>query len=170
MIKIEKTKLDGVLLVRPDVFEDFRGRYVSPYNKADFKKAGIEIEFVCEDYSTSGKNVLRGVHSDSDNWKLISCHKGRFYLVVVNCDPKSRQFRLWDSFVLSEENCLQVLVPPKFGNGHLALSDEVMFHYLQSNYYDPSRQSSYRYDDPRFNIRWPVKEPILSARDETGAY
>lgn len=163
---VEKTKLDGALLIKPEIFEDFRGRYVSLYNKAEFQKAGILVDFVCEDYSTSTKGVLRGIHSDSDNWKLISCRRGRFYFVMVNCNPASREFRKWESFVLSEENCLQVLVPPKFGNGHLALSNEVMFHYLQSNYYDPDRQTSYRYDDPRFNIWWPTKNPILSERDK----
>ncbi|MFH1162111.1 MAG: dTDP-4-dehydrorhamnose 3,5-epimerase family protein [Candidatus Jorgensenbacteria bacterium] len=169
-MEVSKTKLSGVLLIKPDIHEDFRGRYVSPYNKADFQKAGISVEFVTEDYSTSTKGVLRGMHADSDNWKLISCRRGRFYFVVVNCDESSNEFRKWESFILSEENCLQVLVPPKFGNGHLALSDEIVFHYLQSNYYDPTRQSSYRYDDPKFNIWWPIKNPILSPRDEAGRY
>ncbi len=169
-MEIQKTSLDGVLLIKSDIQEDFRGKYVSCYNKADFQKAGIPIEFVCEDYSTSTKGVLRGLHSDSDNWKLVSCHRGRFYFVVVNCNPSSNQFRKWESFVLSENNGFQVLVPPQFGNGHLALSDEVMFHYLQSNYYDPARQASYRYDDPQFNVWWPIKNPILSPRDEAGKY
>jgi len=170
MIKVEKTKLEGVLLIKPEIFEDFRGMYVSPYNKSDFEKAGIPVNFVCEDYSVSTKGVLRGVHADSDNWKLISCHRGRFYFVVVNCDKDSKEFGKWESFILSEDNNLQVLVPPKFGNGHFVLSDEAMFHYLQSNYYDPSRQTSYRYDDPQFNISWPTKNPILSQRDEAGKY
>ncbi|MDO8557228.1 MAG: dTDP-4-dehydrorhamnose 3,5-epimerase family protein [Candidatus Jorgensenbacteria bacterium] len=170
MIEIKKTKLEGVLLIKPDVFEDFRGKYVSPYNKEEFQKAGISVDFVCEDYSTSTRGVLRGVHADSNNWKLISCRRGRFYFVVVNCDKNSKEFRKWESFVLSEENHLHVLVPPTFGNGHFALSDEVEFHYLQSNYYDPSRQTSYRYDDPQFNIWWPTKNPILSQRDEAGKY
>ncbi|MEK7464442.1 MAG: dTDP-4-dehydrorhamnose 3,5-epimerase family protein [Patescibacteria group bacterium] len=170
VIKAEKTTLDGVLLLKPDVHEDFRGKYVSPYNKVDFQKLGIPVEFVTQDYSISKKGVLRGLHADSDNWKLISCHQGEFYFVVVNCDETSKEFGKWESFTLSGENHLQVLVPPRFGNGHLALSDNIVFHYLQSNYYDPKRQSSYRYDDPRFNIEWPIKNPILSPRDEAGKY
>lgn len=167
---VQKTSLDKVLRIIPDIQEDFRGRYVSPYNKADFAKAGIPIEFVCEDYSTSLKGVLRGIHSDSDNWKLVSCRKGRFYFVVANCDQQSHQYAKWEAFILSEENCHQILVPPNFANGHYALSEMVMFHYLQSNYYDPSRQTSYRFDDPRFKIRWPTRNPLLSPRDEAGAY
>ena len=170
MIQVEKMKLDKVLLIKPEIFEDFRGKYVSPYNKADFQKAGIWADFACEDYSISTRGVLRGIHSDSDNWKLVSCMRGRFYFVVVNCDKDSQEFGKWESFILSEDNHLQVLVPPKFGNGHFALSDEVVFHYLQSNYYDPARQTSYRYDDPQFNIWWPTKNPILSQRDEAGKY
>lgn len=114
--------------------------------------------------------MLRGIHADSENWKLISCRRGEFYFVVVNCNAASPEFGKWESFILSEENCLEVLVPPTFGNGHLALTDPVVFHYLQSREYDPARQTSYRYDDPRFNIRWPVKDPILSPRDKAGKY
>lgn len=169
-MEIQKTKLDGVLLIKPDTHVDLRGKYISTYNKAEFQKMGIPVEFVTEDYSVSTKGVLRGIHADSDNWKLISCRRGEFYFVVVNCDEASKDFGKWESFILSEDNYLQVLVPPKFGNGHLALSDQVAFHYLQSNYYDKARQSSYRYDDPRFNVQWPIKNPILSERDKAGKY
>ena len=95
---------------------------------------------------------------------------GRFYFVVVDCDKESANYGKWESFILSEENRYQVLVPPKYGNGHLALSDRIIFHYKQSAYYNPEGQFSYRFDDPRFNIWWPIKNPILSRRDEAGRY
>jgi len=114
--------------------------------------------------------VLRGIHGDAETWKLISCLHGRFYLVVVNCDQESKDFGKWQSFVLSEHNRHQVLVPPKFGNGHLVLSDVTIFHYKQSTYYHPEGQFTYVWNDPRLKLWWPAKSPIVSMRDELGHF
>ncbi|OGV65307.1 MAG: dTDP-4-dehydrorhamnose 3,5-epimerase [Lentisphaerae bacterium RIFOXYA12_FULL_48_11] len=170
MIKANKTKLDGVLLIQLDSFEDHRGEYVETYNEAEYRAAGIDIAFKQDDYSISKKNVLRGLHGDSETWKLITCPFGKLYLVVVNCVESSKDFGKWDAFVLSDRNHRQVLIPPKFGNGHLVLSDEAMFGYKQSSYYNPGTQFSYKWNDPMFNIWWPVSNPILSRRDEAGMY
>lgn len=165
MIRVERTKLEGVLVIHVDWFEDHRGEYVETYNEHAYQEAGIKVRFVQDDYSMSTRDVLRGIHGDAETWKLISCPFGKFYLVVVNCDESSGRFGQWEAFVLSERNKKQVLIPPKFGNGHLVLSDVAIFNYKQSTYYDPGTQFSYRWDDPRFNIWWPVKDPILSIRD-----
>jgi dTDP-4-dehydrorhamnose 3,5-epimerase len=169
MIVVEKTKLDGVLLVKPETFEDFRGTYTETYNKELYGQHGIDMEFVQDDYSTSSAGVLRGLHGDGETWKLISCMLGRFYFVVLNYDTSSPQFGMWESFTLTESNRWQVLVPPKFGNGHLALSDKIIFNYKQTTYYDAQGQFSIKHNDPRFNIWWPIKSPVLSRRDEAGA-
>jgi dTDP-4-dehydrorhamnose 3,5-epimerase len=165
-VEVLKTELDNVLLIKPPTLsEDFRGVYVETYNEKLYFEAGIKVRFVQDDYSISSKNVLRGIHGDKETWKLISCPFGRIYLVVVNCDESSAQYRRWTSFVLSEENKLQVLVPPNFGNGHLVLSERALFHYKQSSYYNRATQFSIRWNDPSLGIRWPVREPILSRRD-----
>jgi dTDP-4-dehydrorhamnose 3,5-epimerase len=169
-MEVIKTKLDGVLLVKPEVFEDHRGEYVEIYNEDLYRKNGIGVKFLQDDISVSTKHVLRGIHGDLETWKLISCLYGRFYLVVVNCDTKSKNFGKWQAFVLSDRNRHQVLIPPKYGNGHLVLSDKAIFHYKQSTYYDPSKQFTFKWDDPKLNIWWPVKSPMLSQRDEVGYY
>lgn len=170
MVKVIDTTLAGVRVIEPAIFEDFRGYYVETYNEEAYRKSGIAVKFVEDDFSVSTKNVLRGIHADSEAWKLISCFAGRFHLVIVNCDEASHEFGKWESFVLSAPSRRQALVPPKHGVAHLVLSDSTIFHYKQSAYYDPSRQTSYRWDDPRFNIWWPVRHPILSRRDEAGRY
>jgi len=169
-MEICKTGLDGVLFIKLNIFEDHRGEYVEIYNNALYKKNGIDIDFLEDDISISSMNVLRGIHGDDRTWKLVSCLYGKFYLVVVNCDKNSEKFGQWQSFVLSDKNRCQVLIPPTFGNGHLVLSDKAIFHYKQSAYYDPSRQFTYKWDDPDLNIWWPINNPILSQRDETGDY
>lgn len=169
-MQVVKTKLNRVLLIKPDVFEDHRGFYVQTYNEKDYKKHGINIKFIEDDISVSTKNVLRGIHGDFRTWKLVSCLYGKFYFVVVNCDETSRDFGKWESFILSDVNRHQVLVPPKFGNAHLVLSDIDIFSYKQSQYYDPKDQFTYKWNDPKFNIWWPIKNPILSTRDEHGHF
>ena len=166
-MEVLKTSLDGVLLISPPtVFEDFRGTYVETYNRELYREAGIAAEFVQDDISVSTRHVLRGIHGDGQTWKLVSCLQGRFYLVVVNWNSESPQYRQWDSFVLSDQNHRQVLIPPRFGNGHVVLSEQAIFHYKQSTYYDRDGQFTVTWDDPDLDIWWPVKSPILSRRDQ----
>jgi len=163
---VQKTKLDGVLLITPPtIFKDFRGTYVELYNGELYKKAGIITKFVQDDISTSSFNVLRGLHGDLKTWKLISCLYGEFYLMVVNWDELSPQYRQWEAFTLSDQNRKQVLIPPRFANGHLVLSEQTVFHYKQSTYYDRPGQFTIMWNDPTLNLPWPVKNPILSKRD-----
>ena len=168
-MKIETTELKNVLLLKPNTFEDHRGEYVELYNKDllslynDYIK--ISIDFVEDDISTAYYGVLKGIHGDQETWKLISCLHGKFYLVVLNYDEGSPYFGKWESFVLSDRNHYQILVPPKHGNGHLCLSKKSIFHYKQSSYYNPSNQFTVKWNDPRFDIWWPIKDPILSRRD-----
>jgi len=169
-MEVSRTKLDGVLLIKPPtIFEDFRGTYVETYNEKLYTEAGITVKFVQDDISVSKKNVLRGIHGDGETWKLVSCLYGKFYLVVVNWDDASAQYQQWESFVLSDQNRLQVLVPPKFGNGHLVQSELAIFHYKQSTYYNRAGQFTILWNDPSLNIQWPIKNPIVSRRDESGA-
>lgn len=170
MIQIQKTKLEKVLLIQIEHYEDHRGEFVETYNESLYKENGIDIDFVQDDYSKSKKNVLRGLHGDDKTWKLISCPFGKFYLVVVDLEEASPTQNQWEAFELSDRNKKQVLIPPNHANGHLVLSDMAIFQYKQSEYYDPKGQFSYRWDDPEFDIWWPVKDPILSKRDEKGKY
>ncbi len=166
-MKVEKTTLDGVLLITPPtIFEDFRGHYVELYNEQLYRETGVAANFVQDDISVSSRHVLRGLHGDGGTWKLISCLLGRFYMVVADWDEASPCYGKWEAFVLSEENRLQVLVPPKHALGHLVLSERAIFHYKQSAYYDRGSQFTLLWDDPRLDIWWPIKNPILSKRDQ----
>ena len=168
MIEVSKTNLEGVLLIKPTFFRDHRGGFLELYNQELYKSKGIGIDFVEDDISIARKDVIKGIHGDSLTWKLISCLHGKLYFVVINYNEQSEHFGKWESFVLSDLNKYQVLVPPMHGNGHLCLSEKSVFHYKQSAYYDSSRQFTIKWNDPRFNIQWPIKKPILSERDKLG--
>lgn len=164
---VQPTRLDGVRLITPPtVFEDFRGSYVELYNEALYRAAGIDATFVQDDISVSSRHVLRGIHGDQETTKLVSCLQGKFYLVVVNNDPGSPQYRQWEAFVLSETNRQQVLIPPRFGNGHLVLSEQAIFHYKQTSYYNRAGQFTLTWDDPALGIWWPMRQPLVSQRDQ----
>jgi len=166
-LQVESTKLDGVLLIgAPTNFEDFRGTYVEIYNRKLYEEVGVPDEFIQDDISTSRKHVLRGVHGDQKTWKLVSCLAGSFYLLIVNNDPESPQYRHWEGFTLSERNAVQVLIPPKFGNGHVVMSEFAIFHYKQTTAYNRESQFTIRWNDPEYGFWWPVVAPIVSRRDQ----
>lgn len=165
MIKVSETELEGVLFIKPFVFEDHRGDFIEIYNEKEYREQGINISFVQDDISTSKKDVLRGIHGDTITWKLVSCISGKIYYVVANCDTQNKNFGRWQAFILSEKNRCQILVPPKYGQAFLALSNEITFHYKQTTYYDRSKQFTYKWNDPKFQIWWPIFTPILSQRD-----
>ena len=165
MINVTKIDLDGVLEIQTHAFEDYRGEYLELYNEKLYQNHGISVNFVQDDISSSSRHILRGIHGDDKTWKLVSCLYGKFYFVVVNCDTASAEFGRWQSWTLSDRNRLQILVPPKYGNAHLIMSEMAIFHYKQSTYYDRAGQFTYKWHDPKFNIWWPVVDPILSIRD-----
>ena len=165
-MKIEKTDLDGVLLITPPVMhEDFRGTNTEIYNNKIYRESGINNNFILDSVSTSRKHVLRGLHGDGHTTKIISCLHGSFYYIIVNNDPESPQYKKWISLTLSSQNRLQVLIPPKFGNGHLVMSNHVVFHYKLDAYYDRTSQFTISWNDPSYELWWPIKNPILSERD-----
>lgn len=169
-ITVSDTELKDVLYIEPDFFQDHRGKYIETYNIDDYEKNGIDVKFVRDDISTSAMNVLRGIHYDNKTWKLIQCMYGEIFFVVVNMNENSDEYLKWQSFILNSETRHQVLVPPGFGNGHLVLSNECIFHYKMSEYYDPDNEKGIKWDDPKLNINWPVKDPILSEKDSATKY
>src|SRR3989344_948180 len=170
MITVEKTQLEGVLQIVPDVFKDHRGQFVETYNEELYKKNGVDVDFVQDDISRSKKDVLRGIHGDRETSKLVSCVYGKLYFVVVDCREGSKNFGKWQSFTLSDENRVQIFAPAGYGMAYLAQSDEVIFTYKQNTYFVHGKQFTYRWNDPKFKIDWPITNPIVSERDKKGTY
>lgn len=164
-MKIENTNLAGVYLIKPDIFEDFRGNYTEVYNEKLYKEMGIQDRFIQDDLSTTYKGVLRGMHGDDKTAKLVQCAYGRIYQVVLNNDETSEEYGRWQAFILTSENRHQIYIPPKFGNGFYVLSDVAVYSYKQTTVYGEAKQFTVKWNDERFNINWPDNNPILSMRD-----
>jgi len=165
-MKFYQTKLDGVKIIKPYIFKDFRGTYTEIYNKKIFFENLNKVKFVQDDISISKHNVLRGIHGDNKTWKLISCLYGKFYLLVVNNDKQSKQYKKWASFILDDKKKHMVLVPPRFGNGHYVLSNKAIFYYKQNTFYNRESQFTINWKDPDYKFKWPCKNPIISKRDK----
>jgi dTDP-4-dehydrorhamnose 3,5-epimerase len=164
-MRILNTVLDGVKLVQPVVYEDYRGTNFEAYNETKFRDEIIFNNFVVDSISTSRKHTLRGIHGDNKTAKLVSCLYGTIHMVIINRDPDSKQYNQWCTFTLSDRNKHQLMIPPKFGNGHLVMSDEAVFSYKLNEYYDRESQFTIKWNDPMHNFFWPIKNPILSERD-----
>lgn len=170
-MEIIKTSLDGVKLIQPAVaHEDYRGLIFEHHNAISYNEQGIEL-FVQDTISVSYRGVIRGLHGDGITVKLVSCLRGRIYAVVVNYIRGHPQFLEWESFILTGENRLQLLIPSRFGNGYQVLSDEAIYHYkLSARYRGRDEQFSLNPLDPKLRIPWPISGPILSKRDRGASW
>ena len=156
---------EDVVIIKPEIFHDYRGEYVETWNVDLYSK--FSVNFKQDDISVSNKNVLRGFHGDENTHKLISCLHGSIYQVIVDMRPDSPTYLKWEAFSLNEKNRLQILIPPMFGNAHLVMSDVAIFHYKQSTLYEgQGKQFTVKWDDPKIGVNWPINNPILSERDK----
>ena len=157
--------IEGLKTFECKAFEDFRGDIYTTWDKEKHP----QLNWRLDKFSHSKKNVLRGVHGDTNTWKLINCVYGEFYLIVADNRKDSPTYKNWTWFVLSPKNRLQVLVPPGVGNGHFVLSDECTFHYklaFDGNYNDVENQFVIKWNDPEWGFEWPHDMPILYGRDK----
>jgi len=159
----EALPLKGVYKIHLENFSDERGTIVNLFDIEQLP------DFKVEKLSKSKKNVLRGMHGDSINNKLIYCLKGKMHLAVVNYDVESDQFLEKIEIEINEDSNFAVFVPRNFLNGHYCLTDECLFYYKWSeSYVKPQEQFSVRWDDEQLRINWPLLEPtpIISERDK----
>lgn len=166
-----KTEIEDLILVEPTVFGDSRGYFMETYQKEEFKAGGIDVDFVQDNQSCSGKGVLRGMHFQKKNpqGKLVRVVSGAVYDVAVDLRKDSKTYGKWQGFVLSAENKRQLYVPEGFAHGFLVLSDSAEFVYKCTRYYDGSDEGGLMYNDPDLNIDWSAHfdgEFIISDKDK----
>jgi dTDP-4-dehydrorhamnose 3,5-epimerase len=161
------TRLDGPVLVRPTVHGDERGFFVETYRRSTYAAIGIGEEFVQDNHSRSRRGIVRGMHFQAGQAKLVRCARGEILDVVVDIRPRSTTFGRWESAVLSDENGHQLYCPDGFAHGFAVVSELADVVYKVSSYYDPEAESGFRYDDPSVGVEWPDIELTPSQRDAT---
>jgi dTDP-4-dehydrorhamnose 3,5-epimerase len=166
-LKIRKTSLTDVLLLEPDVFGDERGFFMETYRLDTFRAAGITDAFVQDNHSRSARGVLRGLHYQEPNGqgKLVRCTRGAIFDVAVDIRRGSPAFGRWCGIELSEANKWMLWVPPGFAHGFCAMEDGSDLVYKCTTLYDKPSDRAILWNDPDIGIKWPVAEPVLSAKD-----
>lgn len=169
-MNLVKTKLDGVVIIEPDVFGDNRGFFLESWNKRRMEEAGLFYDFVQDNHSFSAvKGTLRGIHFQKDDKaqaKLVRCVRGAVLDVAVDLRKNSPTFKQWEGVVLSEDNKKQLLIPRGFGHAFLTLTDNVEFLYKADNYYAPDADCGIKWNDPDINVNWGIENPVLSNKDK----
>jgi dTDP-4-dehydrorhamnose 3,5-epimerase len=158
MAKRLPTKLDGVVLIEPQVYGDERGFLLESFSRAEYSELGIDVDFVQDNHSRSGASILRGIHFQTEpgQAKLVRCGRGRIWDVAVDLRRDSPTYGQWEGYELDG-----------FGHGFCVLSEVADVLYKVSSYYDPESESGIAWDDPDVAVEWPITEPQLSERDRT---
>jgi len=169
-VKVTGAGLPGLLVVEPRVFGDDRGFFLENWQAKRYGEAGIDAHFVQSNRSRSERGVLRGLHYQlgRPQGKLVEVVRGEVFDVAVDIRRGSPTFGEWKGLVLSDENHLQLYIPPGFAHGFTVLSAVADFAYLCTDYYAPEEERGIRWDDPGLAIAWPGGEKVVSPKD--GAY
>ncbi len=166
------TPIDGVLVLEPKVFGDARGFFFESFNARDFAQAtGLDVTFVQDNHSKSGKGVLRGLHYQTQHaqGKLVRVAQGAVFDVAVDIRKGSPTFGKWFGLELSAENNKQLWIPAGLAHGFLVTSESAEFLYKTTDYYHPEFERSLLWNDASVGVEWPLhlldSEPMLAAKD-----
>ena len=169
-MEVTKTKLPGVLLLKPARFGDARGFFSESWNRKKMSEHGIDIDFVQDNHSVSAAvNTVRGLHFQSPphaQAKLVRCGRGALFDVAVDIRVGSETFGQWVGYELTAENGLQLLIPGGFLHGFATRAADTEIVYKCTDYYAPECDGAVRFDDPEIGIDWGLDgEAVLSDKD-----
>ena len=169
MVLLE-TPFPEVKLFQLQSFSDARVCFFEGFHRERYARVGFTAEFKQDNYSISGRGVLRGMHFQNPNaqGKLVGVLQGAVYDVVVDIRRSSQQFGQWYGVELNADNMLQIYIPPGFAHGFVSLADSTITYYKCTDFYVPSSEWSLLWNDPAVGIRWPVDDPLVSDRDKKG--
>jgi dTDP-4-dehydrorhamnose 3,5-epimerase len=163
------TRLEGTVLLEPQVHGDDRGFLVETFSAAAWRELGVDVDFVQDNHSRSRAGILRGLHFQTTpgQAKLVRCLRGRIWDVAVDLRRDSPTYGQWEGYELDDDLHRQFFVPVGFAHGFCVLSEVADVHYKLSSTYDPETEAGIAWDDPQVAVEWPVAEPQVSQRDAT---
>lgn len=171
-MKVEKTNIDGVLVLEPKVFGDERGYFFESFNLNTFKSlTSLEVEFVQDNQSKSGANVLRGLHFQKPPFaqdKLVRVIEGSVMDVVVDIRKESKTYGNHFSIVLDALKHKMLWIPKGMAHGFLSLEENTIFSYKCTEYYHPESEGCILWNDIDLGVNWNIESPIISDKDQVG--
>ena len=166
------TTIPDVIIIEPEIFGDERGFFMETWQRERFAQNGIDFDFIQDNHSRSGKNILRGLHYQIKHpqGKLVRVIRGEVFDVAVDIRKNSPTFGTWVGEILSEKNKRMLWIPPGFAHGFCVTSDEAEFVYKCTDRYAPEYERSILWNDPDLAIEWPLagNKPVLSEKDQKG--
>ena len=167
-MRVSCTPLPGVYEIEPKVFDDSRGFFLETYRASRYSRNNMAVEFRQSNHTHSAHRTLRGLHYQMarPQGKLVYAARGEVLDVAVDIRRGSPHFGQWHAVLLNDTNHKQLFIPPDFAHGFCVLSETVDLIYLLTDEYDPDDQYAIRWNDPDIGIRWPIKDPILSGKDQ----
>jgi dTDP-4-dehydrorhamnose 3,5-epimerase len=164
-MKLIKTKIAGLRIIKSQIFKDKRG-----YLRETFRNKLIKKEFIFDVMSFSKRGVLRGLHIqiERSQAKIITVTHGKVLDVAVDLRKKSKTFGKYFSIVISDKSDFSFYIPEGFAHGFLCLSENCTLNYKCSEYRHLKSETTLKWDDKSVNIKWPIKKPLLSKKDQNG--
>ena len=166
---IQETSIENLLIIQPRIFADDRGYFYESYNKKTFLKIGLDLNFVQDNQSLSQKGVLRGLHFQNPPFaqgKLVRVIQGSVLDVAVDIRSNSPTYGQHEKVILSGENKTMFWIPPGFAHGFITLEDNTIFNYKCTVGYNKESESALLWNDPKLNIDWGDKNPLISTKDK----
>ena len=172
MITVTKCPIEGLFVIEPKVFGDRRGYFMETYNQKDFFAAGLTMEFVQDNQSSSAKGVLRGLHFQKTHpqGKLVRVVSGRVFDVAVDVRPGSKTFGSWVGVELDDQEKRMFWIPAGFAHGFLVLSEQATFTYKCTEVYDPVSEGGIPWNDPDIGIEWPKLDIEYKTSEKDGRH
>jgi dTDP-4-dehydrorhamnose 3,5-epimerase len=171
-VNVIQTAIPDVLMIEPVVRADPRGFFVEVWQEERYRSAGIDLPFVQDNHSRSGRGTLRGLHYQIQHaqGKLVRVAAGEVFDVAVDLRRSSPTFGRWVGSMLSGENHRQLWVPPGFAHGFYVMSESADLLYKCTDLYAPQHDRTLQWDDPEIGVEWPLSgsAPLLSAKDQAG--
>ena len=164
-MKVIKTKIKGLVLIKTNIYKDKRGFF-----KEIEKQSLLKKKFIFDCFSFSKKNTLRGLHlqTKKSQAKIITVVHGKILDVVVDLRKNSKTYGKYFSIQMSENSDFSLFIPENFAHGFLCLSKNCSIYYKCTNYRDKNSETTIIWNDKKLDIKWPVKNPILSKKDKMG--
>lgn len=162
-MKIIKTKIKDLLIIKKETYNDYRG-----FLRELYKEKSLSKKFIFDILSSSKKNVIRGLHLQKNNsqGKYVTVLKGKAFDVAVDLRKNSKTFGKHVSIILSSDQNISFYIPEGFAHGFCALEDNTIVHYKCTKYRDAKTEIGIIWNDPSLNIKWPIKKPIISKKDK----
>ncbi len=168
-MKFVATPLKDAYIIEPEKHIDERGFFARTFCKKEFAESGISNDLVQSNISFNRKSgTIRGMHYQVEPFaesKIVSCYAGEIYDVIIDLRKTSDTYCQWYGVLLSSENYKSLFVPGGFAHGFQTLKDNTLIHYQMGEFYMPDYARGIRWNDPMFNILWPMEKVIVSEKD-----